>query len=145
MKFVLNPYDEFAVEEALALKEQAGDGEVVAISLGTDASQETIRTALAMGVDRGVLLRTDGSPLDPLPIAQALAEELREGGYDLVLFGKLAIDDYSHAVGAMVAELLGYPCVSSVAHLALAEGAGTAEREVEGGVEVVQFGLPAVL
>lgn len=145
VKFVLNPYDEFAVEEALQLKEKAGGGEVVAISLGTDASQETIRTALAMGADRGVLLKTDARPLDPLPIARALAAELKDGGYDLVLFGKLAIDDYSHAIGSMVAELLGVPSVSSVAHLDIADGKGTAEREIEGGVEVVEFSLPAVL
>ncbi len=145
VKFVLNTYDEFAVEEALQLKEKAGSGEVVVISLGTDASKETIRTALAMGADRGVLLRTDARPLDPLPIARALAAELKQGEYDLVLFGKLAIDDYSHAVGTMVAELLGIPCVSSIVHLDLADGKGSAEREIEGGIEVVEFTLPAVL
>ena len=73
VKFVLNPYDEYAVEEALKLKEAAGSGEVEVISVGSDASQETIRTALAMGADRGVLLKTDASPMDPLPVAQALA------------------------------------------------------------------------
>ncbi len=145
VKFVLNPYDEYAVEEALKLKEQAGGGEVVAVSLGGDASQETIRTALAMGADRGVLLKTDARPLDPLAPAQALAAELKGGGYDLILFGKLAIDDYSQAVGTMVAELLDLPSVSSVAHLEIAQGKGTAEREIEGGVEVVEFTLPAVL
>ncbi len=145
VKFVLNPYDEFAVEEALKLKEQAGTGEVVAISLGSDASQETIRTTLAVGADRGVLLRTDVRSLDPLASARVLAQELGDGGYDLILFGKLAIDDYSHAVGTMVAELLGLPSVSSIAHLTIADGSGTAEREIEGGVEVVEFRLPAVL
>lgn len=145
VKFVLNPHDEFAVEEALKLKEQAGTGEVVAVSLGSDASQETIRTALAVGADRGVLLRTDVRSLDPLASARVLARELGDGGYDLILFGKLAIDDYSHAVGTMVAELLGLPSVSSIAHLTIADGSGTAEREIEGGVEVVEFRLPAVL
>ncbi len=145
VKFVLNPFDEYAMEEALTRKDEAGGGEVVVVSLGTDASQETIRTALAMGADRGVLLRTDQHTLDPLPIARALATELGTGGYDLILFGKLAIDDASHAVGTMVAELLGVPCVTSVAHLALAHRKGTAEREIEGGVEVVEFELPAVL
>jgi electron transfer flavoprotein beta subunit len=145
VKFVLNPYDEYAVEEALRRKEGAGAGEVVAIALGTDAFQETIRNALAMGADRGVLLKTDQSSLDPLPAARALAAELRDGGYDLILFGKLAIDDSNHATGAMVAELLGLPCVSAVSHLELADGKGKAEREVEGGIEVVEFSLPAVL
>ena len=144
LKFVLNPYDEFAVEEALALKEKAGAGETVAYSLGTDAAQETLRTALAMGIDRAVLLQSTGSP-DGLEIARALAGELKGGGYDLILFGKLAVDDYNHQVGPMVAEVLGLPCVSSVAHLAIADGGVQAEREIEGGVEVVGCRLPAVL
>jgi electron transfer flavoprotein beta subunit len=145
VKFVLNPYDEYAVEEALKLKEVAGSGEVVVLSVGSDAAQETIRTALAMGADRGVLLKTGSLPLDPLPVAQALAAELKDGGYDLVLFGKVAIDDSSHAIGVMVAELLGLPCVSAAARLVVADGKGTGEREIEGGVEVVEFALPAVV
>jgi len=145
VKFVLNPYDEYAVEEALRRKEAVGSGEVVVIALGSDAAQETIRTALAMGADRGVLLKTDQRVHDPLVIARALVAELEGGGHDLILFGKLAIDDSSHAIGPMVAELLGLPCVSAVARLAVSDGKGTAEREVEGGVEVVEFPLPAVL
>lgn len=145
VKFVLNPYDEYAVEEALALKESAGAGEVVVISAGTDSSQETIRSALAMGADRGVLLKTDAASIDPLPTAKLLAEEIRSGEFDLVFFGKVAIDDYSNAVGVMVAELLGVPAVSSVAHLTIDGAGGTAEREIEGGVEVVEFPLPAVV
>ena len=145
VKFVLNPYDEYAVEEGLRRREAAGGGEVVVVSLGSDAAQETIRTALAMGADRGVLLKTDARSLNPLSAAQLLANELREGGFDLVLFGKLAVDDSNHAVGPMVAELLGLPCVTAVAALELKEGRGTAEREIEGGVEVVEFALPAVL
>ncbi len=145
VKFVLNPYDEFAVEEALKLKEAAGSGEVVAVSVGGDATQETIRTALAMGADKGVLLKTDAAGLDPLPVARALAAELKDGAYDLILFGKVAIDDYSHGVGVMTAELLELPCVSAIAELEIADGKGKAEREIEGGVEVVEFALPAVV
>jgi electron transfer flavoprotein beta subunit len=145
VKFVLNPYDEIAVEEALRQKDAAGAGEVVIVSLGGDAAQETIRTALAMGADRGVLLKVDRVPLDPLPVARALADEMREGGYDLLLFGKLAIDDSSHGTGVMVAELLGVPAVGAVAKLEIADGKGRAEREIEGGIEVVEFTLPAVL
>ena len=147
VKFVLNPYDEFAVEEALRRKEQAGAGagEVVIVSLGPAAAQETIRTALAMGADRGVLLQTDKLPADGLEVAKALAAELKEGGYDLILFGKMAIDDYNHQVGPMVAELLDLPCVTAIAHLEIESGKGTAEREIEGGLEVVEFPLPAVL
>ena len=145
VKFVLNPYDEYAVEEALQLKERAGQGEVVVITVGGDASQETIRTALAMGADRGVLLKSDAVGIDQLPVAKALATELQSCAYDLVLFGKLAIDDSNQAMGPMVAELMGIPCVSAVSTLTVADGSGTAEREIEGGVEVVEFGLPAIV
>ncbi|HEX4600543.1 MAG TPA: electron transfer flavoprotein subunit beta/FixA family protein [Gemmatimonadales bacterium] len=145
VKFILNPYDEFAVEEALRRREHAGAGAVVIVALGPPAAQETIRTALAMGADRGVLLQVERIPPDGLEVARALAAELRDGGYDLILFGKLAIDDANHQVGPMVAELLGWPCVSTVAHLELEQGRGIAEREIEGGVEVVAFPLPAVL
>ena len=144
VKFVPNPYDEYAIEEAIAQKEKAGDGETVVYSLGGDASQETIRTALAMGVDRGVLLQTTGSA-DGLVIAKALADAMTGEDFDLILFGKLAVDDYNHQVGPMTAELLGLPCVTTVAHLSIEDGAVTAEREVEGGVEVSTCRLPAVL
>jgi electron transfer flavoprotein beta subunit len=145
VKFVLNVYDEFAVEEALKRKAATGAGEVVVYSVGGDAAQETIRTALAMGADRGVLLKVDQVPPDPLPVARALAAELKAGGFDLILFGKLAVDDYHHATGVMVAELLGLPAVSAVAKLQIEGGTATAEREIEGGVEVVEFPLPAVI
>ncbi|HEX6616035.1 MAG TPA: electron transfer flavoprotein subunit beta/FixA family protein [Gemmatimonadales bacterium] len=144
LKFVPNPYDEFAVEEALALKEKAGAGETVVYSLGGPPTGETLRTALAMGIDRAVLLESGGSP-DGLAVAQALAAELGMGGYDLILFGKLAVDDYNHQVGPMVAEILGMPCITSVAHLTIEAGTVTAEREIEGGVEVSTCALPAVL
>ena len=120
-------------------------GDVVVIALGPPAAQETIRTALAMGADRGVLLQTAGFHADGLETAKALAAELKNGAFDLILFGKMAIDDYNHQVGPMVAELLDLPCVTTVAHLEIAGGKGTAEREIEGGVEVVEFPLPAVL
>jgi len=145
VKFVVNPYDEFAVEEALQRREKAGAGEVAVICLGPAAAQETIRTALAMGADRGILLQTDAIPADGLEAAKALAAELKDGGWDLILFGKMAIDDYNHQVGPMVAELLGLPCVTAVAHLALDGGKGVAEREIECGIEVVEFLIPAVL
>jgi len=146
VKFVMNPYDEFAVEEALRRKEQAGSGEVVMICVGPAAAQETIRTALAMGADRGILLQVDkASSPDPFEVARAIAAELKSTSWDLVLFGRMAIDDYNHQVGPLVAELLGLPCVSSVSHLDLDGAKGVAEREIEGGIEVVEFPLPAVL
>src|SRR6185436_16909633 len=135
VKFVPNPYDEYALEEAIALKEKHGGGETVVYTLGTDAAAETLRTALAMGIDRAVLLQSTGSP-DGLAVAVALAAELQDGGYDLVLFGKMAVDDYNHQVGPITAELLGLPCITAVSHLTVADGAVEAEREIEGGVEV---------
>jgi electron transfer flavoprotein beta subunit len=144
VKFVPNPYDEFALEAAIALKEQAGAGETTVIALGIDASQETLRTALAMGIDRAVLLQSTGSA-DGLAVARALAAELKAGGYDLILFGKLAVDDYNHQVGVMVAELLELPCISAAAKLTLTGTAIEAEREIEGGVEVMGCSLPAVV
>jgi electron transfer flavoprotein beta subunit len=144
LKFVLNPYDEFAVEEALARKEKAGAGESVAYAVGSEASQETLRTALAMGIDRAVLLQSAGSA-DGLEVARVLAAELKDGGYDLILFGKLAVDDYNQQVGPMVAELLGLPCVTSVAHLEISDRTVVAEREIEGGIEVVECRLPAII
>ena len=145
VKFVLNPYDEFAVEAALQLKEKAGSGEVVVVAMGTPASQETIRHALAMGAGRGVLLETDQPCIDPVAAGSALAAELKDGAFDLIMFGKFAIDDYNHAVGVVVAEMLDLPSVSAIAHMEISDGKGVAEREVEGGVEVVEFSLPAVL
>ena len=145
VKFILNPYDEFAIEEALQRKEKAGGGEVVVVALGPEAAQETIRAALAMGADRGVLLRAEAVPADALLVAKALAAELKDGGYDLVLFGKVAVDDTAQVVGAMTAELLGLPCVTAITKLEIEGGTGTAQREIEGGVEVVTFALPAAL
>jgi electron transfer flavoprotein beta subunit len=145
VKFVMNPYDEFAVEEALRRKEKAGSGEVAVICLGPAAAQETIRTALAMGADRGVLLQADKIPADPFEAARLIAAELKSGNWDLILFGRMAIDDYNHQVGPLVAELLGMPCVTAVSHLDIEGAAGVAEREIEGGIEVVEFPLPAVL
>jgi electron transfer flavoprotein beta subunit len=145
VKFVLNPYDEFAVEEALRRKEKAGAGEVAVICLGPAAAQETIRTSLAMGADRGVLLQADKIPADPFETAKVIAAELKSTNWDLILFGRMAIDDYNTQVGTLVAELLGLPCVTAVSHLDIEGTKGVAEREIEGGIEVVDFPLPAVL
>jgi len=145
VKFVVNPYDEFAVEEALRRKEKAGSGEVAVYCLGPAAAQETIRTALAMGADRGVLLQAERIPVDPFETAKLIAAELKGTNWDLILFGRMAIDDYNHQIGTLVAELLGLPCVTAVSHLDIDGAKGVAEREIEGGIEVVDFPLPAVL
>ena len=143
VKFVPNPYDEYAIEAAIALKEKAGAGETVVVALGADSVQETLRTALAMGIDRAVHLQGNASA-DGLENARALADHVRGGGYDLVLFGKLAVDDYGQQTGAMVAELLELPCATAITMLEIADGRATVEREVEGGVEQATCALPAV-
>ncbi len=144
VKFVVNPYDEFAIEEALRLKEAAGEGNVTVMTLGGEESKETLRTALAMGADQAVLLK--GRPsIDGLGTAEKLAEALKGREFDLILFGKQAIDDDNLQVPAMVAELLGLPCANVVVELQVEGGKAKAEREVEGGHEVLEFNLPAVV
>ena len=146
LKYDVNDFDLWAIEAALQLKEKNNNtGEVVVISLGPDFAQEQIRKALAMGADRGVLLKTDAPPSDGLAIARALAEELKTGGYDLVLCGRTAIDSSNQMTGPMIAELLGLPCVTNVSKLEIGGGKGTAHRTLEGAVEVVEFPLPALL
>ncbi|MEE8175499.1 MAG: electron transfer flavoprotein subunit beta/FixA family protein [Gemmatimonadota bacterium] len=144
VKHVMNPYDEVALEEALRLKEAAGEGSVTVVSVGPEASKEILRTALAMGADEAVLLQCAGSP-DGLAIARALAAEIGGRERDLVLFGKQAIDDDNMQVPAMVAELLHLPCATVVVELEIADGHVVARREVEGGHEVIEFDLPAVV
>jgi electron transfer flavoprotein beta subunit len=146
LKYDVNDFDLWAVEAALQLKEKNNNtGEVAVISLGPDAAQEQLRKTLAMGADRAVLLKVDAPPSDGLAIARALADELRAGGYDLVLFGRIAIDSSNQMTGPMVAELLNMACVTNVSKLDIAGTTGTAHRTLEGAIEVVQFNLPAVL
>lgn len=143
--YVINPYDEYAVEEALTTKEKSGDGsEVIVISLGGDSSKETIRKALAMGVDSGVLLKDD-NPRDSIGVAKALADEIKTIGAELVFFGKQSVDYDNSITGQLTAELLNYSCVSVVVDFNIDGSKITAEREIEGGREVVQTELPAII
>jgi electron transfer flavoprotein beta subunit len=142
---ILNPYDEFALEQALRVKEQTGAGEVVAISLGGAAVQTTLRNALAMGADRAILLMSNVSSPDPLAVAKALADAIRPLDAALVWLGKQAMDDDAAQVGPMLATLLGRPCVSVLAKFELSGTTANVEREIEGGRELVQVPLPAVL
>jgi electron transfer flavoprotein beta subunit len=144
-KYDVNDFDLWAVEAALQLKEKRGQGEVVVISLGPDQVQEQIRKALSMGADRGIQLRVAPVPPDPYVVARALADELAVGSYDLILLGRVAVDSSNGATGAIVAQRLGWPCVTAVSKLELSEGRGTAQRELEGAREIVEFPLPAVL
>jgi electron transfer flavoprotein beta subunit len=145
LKFDMSDFDGYAVEVALQLVEKAGAGEVVVISLGPDGVQETLRKALGMGATSAVQLKADAVPADGSAVAAALAADLKDGGYDLVLFGRMAVDTGAGTVGAMTAHRLGLPCVTAVSKLDVADGKGTARRELEGATETVTFPLPAVL
>jgi len=143
VNFIINPYDEFAVEACLRLKEKNG-GEVIVVSVGPDTHKETLRKALAMGADRAVLLK-DGGPRDSFGIAAALAEYLKDQSPDLVCFGKQSVDGDDAAVGGMTAELLGLPSISVVVALTIDGTSVRAEREIEGGKEIVSAVLPCVI
>mgnify|MGYP001572613713 CR=1 FL=1 len=151
LSFVVNPYDEFAVEEALQIKERLGTGEVTVLSLRPSAAQkaeEALRTCLAMGADKAVLLSDpafEGG--DSFTTALVLAAALRRLSFDLLLFGKQAVDDEEGAVGIQVAELLGIPHVAVVNKLEISADAriAVAHRQIEGGLEVVEAPLPALI
>jgi len=136
--FIVNPYDEFAVEEALKTKEKVG-GETVAISLGNDANKETLRKVLAMGIDNAVLLK------DSLTVAKALAEEIKAQNAELVFFGKQSVDFDNSVVGQLTAEILGFNCISVIVSFSLEGNKITCEREIEGGKEIVETTLPALI
>ncbi|MEW6661194.1 MAG: electron transfer flavoprotein subunit beta/FixA family protein [Bacillota bacterium] len=146
IQYIINPYDEFAVEEAIRIKEKLGTGEVILVSLGGSKAEEALRQALAMGADRAVLLRDpmfDGG--DEHSSAVALAAALRQIGFDLVLGGQIAIDDGSAQVATRVAEILGLPQVNVVTKIELNEKQVVAYREADGTVEVVESALPALI
>ncbi len=144
VKFVSSPYDEFAMETALRLKEAKGEGEIIAMSLGEASSAEQLRSALAMGADRAILLKGQPS-IDGSATARALAAEIKTHNPDLVLCGMKAVDNDQQQVGAMLAEYLDLPCVTVVAEVEVQDGKIVAHREVEGGVEIVEASLPAVV
>jgi len=142
--WIVNPYDEFAVEQALQVKEKAGEGEVIVLTLGGAGATSSIRNALAMGADRAIHLKTDTQAPDALAVAKALAAELKGLSPQIVWCGRQAVDDDQAQVGPMVAELLGLPCVTSVAHFSLEGDKAKVERDVEVGREIVEVQLPAV-
>jgi electron transfer flavoprotein beta subunit len=145
LKFDLSDFDGYAVEVAIQVKEKLNTGDVCVVSLGPDTIQETLRKALSMGADRAVQLKADVVPADPWAIAEALAVELKSGSYDLILFGRMSLDAANQAVPAMVAELLGLPCVTAASQLDVTGGGVNARRELEGGAELVECPLPAVV
>jgi electron transfer flavoprotein beta subunit len=146
--WIVSPYDEFAVEEALRIKEKRGQGEVVAVTLGPDRAKEALRSCLAMGADRAIHVNDPAfNDADTLTTAQALAAVITQEQPDLVLVGRQAIDDDMGAVGAQLAEVLGWPCAYWIMEEAVDADGKTvkAARQVEGGLEVFDIGLPAVL
>lgn len=144
VNMVINPFDEFAIEEGIRIKEKHG-GEVTVLTLGVEKAESDVRKALAMGADKGVLLKTE--PGFSGDVAHALAEEIKTGTYDIILFGKQAIDDDSAQMPQMIAEKLNLPCVTNVVKFELgAEGkACIVDREIEGGRERLECSLPAVI
>lgn len=144
VKFAMSPYDEFALEAALQLKESRGDGEVALLSLGGEETQETLRQGLAMGADRAILLQGDPGA-DGLATAKALAAELKEMDASLILFGMKGADMDQQQVGPMAATILGLPCATAVSEFQVEGEMATCHREVEGGLEVLEVDLPAVI
>jgi len=148
MKYVANPYDEYAVEEALRLREKFGEGKVTVITVGPQGAEEAIRYCLAMGADEGILIK-DEEPKkrDPLSVAKCLAEVIRDMEYDVIFCGKQAVDDDSAQVGAMLAEYLDVPQATVVSKFEVAEDkkSAVAHKQIEGGEEVIEMQLPAVI
>ena len=144
VKMSMNPFDEIAVEEATRLKEKGIATEVVAVSIGPAKAQETLRTALAMGADRAILVQTDDA-VEPLAVAKILARIAEEEQPGMVILGKQAIDDDSNQTGQMLAALLGWPQGTFASKVEVVDGGVTVAREVDGGAETVKLKLPAVV
>ncbi|MFA6451289.1 MAG: electron transfer flavoprotein subunit beta/FixA family protein [bacterium] len=145
VNMVLNPYDEFGVEEALKIKESKG-GSVVVITMGEAKAEEAVRTALAMGADRAI--RLDGAEFlgaDAFATAKALSKAVSGEQYDLIFCGKQAVDDDCAQVGTLVSAMLGIPCVNMVTKLEVGDGSVKATREIEGGVEIIEVPTPCVI
>ncbi|HXR95173.1 MAG TPA: electron transfer flavoprotein subunit beta/FixA family protein [Rhizomicrobium sp.] len=144
VKMSMNPFDEIAVEEAVRLKEQGKAAEIVVVSIGPGQASETLRTALAMGADRGILVKSDAD-IEPLAVAKILKAIVEEEKPELVITGKQAIDDDSNQTGQMLAALLGWGQGTFAHKLELEGGEAKIEREVDGGLQTVEVKLPAVM
>jgi electron transfer flavoprotein beta subunit len=144
VKMSMNPFDEIAVEEAVRLKEKGTVSEIIAVSMGASACQETLRTALAMGADRGILVETD-IELQPLAVAKLLKALIDREQPKLVIMGKQAIDDDMNATGQMLAALLGWPQGTFASKLTIEGDQATVVREIDGGLETLSLNLPAII
>ena len=148
VKMALNPFDEIAVEEAVRLKEAGVATEVVALSCGATSSQEQLRTALALGADRAILVETDAAQaevLQPLAVAKLLKAVCDKEQPGLVILGKQAIDDDANQTGQMLAALLGWPQATFASKVVLGDGKATVTREIDGGLETLALKLPAIV
>ena len=144
VKMSMNPFDEIAVEEALRLKEAGKATEVIVVSIGPAQAAETIRTGLAMGADRGILVKVDGT-VEPLAVAKLLKKVVEQEGPDLVILGKQAIDDDCNQTGQMLAALLGWPQGTFASKVELGADCVDVTREVDGGLQTVALKLPAIV
>ena len=144
VKMSMNPFDEIAVEEAVRIKEAGKADEVVVVSIGPKQAQETIRSALALGADRGILIETEDE-VQPLAVAKLLKQVAEKESPDLLLLGKQAIDDDSNQTGQMLAALLGWPQGTFASKVELSEGSVDVTREIDGGLETIKLNVPAVI
>ena len=144
LKFIVSPYDEFALEEAIRLKEKSG-GDVTVITFGPDRAQQGLREALARGATKALHVKGEAADADSLGIAKALAAAIKSVPHDVVFLGKQGVGTDNGLVGPMLAELLGYPQVNVVTHLEVADGKLTAHREIEGAEEILETATPAVV
>jgi electron transfer flavoprotein beta subunit len=144
VKMSMNPFDEISVEEAVRLKEKGKATEIIAVSIGPQQAQEQIRTALAMGADRGILVKVDGE-VEPLAVAKILKAICEAEKPGLVILGKQAIDDDSNQTGQMLAALLGWPQATFAHTLEMGDGSAKVEREIDGGLQTVEIKLPAIV
>lgn len=144
VKMSMNPFDEIAVEEAIKLKESGTVSEIVVLSIGPQQSQETIRTALAMGADRGVLIKTD-ELVEPLNVAKLIKALSDEESPDLIILGKQAIDDDSNQTGQMLAALLGWSQGTFASELKINGGKASVTREIDGGLQTLEIKLPSII
>jgi len=142
--YVINPYDEYGIEEALRIKEKQGQGEVIILTLGSEKAAPVIRNALAMGADKAILIKDESENHDSFSTAYALSKILKEINPDIIFFGKQAVDDDNCQVGSMVAQILNLPCATVINKLEISDRKAVAHRPIEGGVEVVETNLPAI-
>ena len=144
VKMSMNPFDEIAVEEAIKLKEAGTVSEIIVLSIGPQQSQETIRTALAMGADRGILVKTD-ELVEPLNVAKIIKAVSEEEKPDLIILGKQAIDDDSNQTGQMLAALLGWSQGTFASELKISDGKANVVREIDGGLQTLEIKLPSII